>query len=175
VRPSKLELLAIFEAELAAWDGHLASLTSKQISESVLQDGLSIKDTLAHLTAWQHRIRAQVEGALHNHPPRYPAWPVTLDQDETREQVDRANAWILESNRHRSWGDVHHTWRAGFLHFLELLRAIPEAELEPGGKLAWLVEEQPGSAPGVYEHHHAEHRAWLEAWLREQSPAQRLT
>lgn len=168
----KREVLAMHEDEFAAWERMLAGLDTAQLTEPSLPGGLSIKDTLAHLAAWQQRTIARLEGALQGHAPYFPLWPVSLDDEEAPDAVDRANAWILETNRSRSWADVHQEWRQGFLRFLDLLRATPEADMHPGGKLAWLAEyELLDADAGVYDYHHAEHRVQLAAWLQNQAGA----
>ena len=164
----KQELIAIFETEFEAWERVLAGLSTAQITSPSLPNGMSIKDTMAHLGAWQRRTIARLEAALHNHEPQFPQWPVELDEEESQDAVDRANAWILATNRDRPWADVHREWREGFLRFLELVRAIPKSDLRPGGKLAWMAEYQHSEVlAGAYDHHHSEHRGPLEAWLRE--------
>ncbi len=162
----KGQLIDMHENEFAQWESLLAGLSPAQIADPSLADGLSVKDTLAHLKAWQERTIARLEGALQGHAPHFPQWPVALTDEETRESVDLANAWIFETQRDRPWADIYQEWRTGFLRFLELLRAIPEADLRPDGNLAWLAEyELLNSDTGAYDYHHAEHREGLEAWL----------
>lgn len=162
----KQALIAMHTGELEAWERLLAGLSAAQLTHLRLADGLSVKDILAHLGAWQARTVARLEAALQGGEPQFPPWPVEVDAEESRAAVDRANAWILETNRGRPWADVYQEWREGFRRFLALVRAVPEADLRAGGKLAWLAEYQPLEGyPGFYDYHHAEHRAQLEAWL----------
>lgn len=170
---NKQELTAIFEKEFEEWESLLAGLSLAQITTPSLPDGLSIKDTMAHLRAWQQRTIAQLEATLNDHSPRFPEWPATwlaaLDEEESSDAVDRVNAWILTTNHPRPWADIHQEWRDGFLRFLELVRLIPESDLRPDARLAWMAEYQPSDVlPGAYDHHHSEHRGLLTAWLREQ-------
>jgi hypothetical protein len=166
----KPQMLALHEAELAAWEQLLAGLDDEQRTGRPLPDGLTVKDTLAHLAAWQARTNARLEAALAGRQPVFPPWPVELDAAESAAAVDRANAWILAANRVRPWADVHQEWHQGFRRFLELLSAVPEDALRPGGRLAWLAEYEPLEGyPGFHDFHHAEHRAWLEAWLSDQT------
>jgi len=162
----KIQLIALHTDELAAWDKLLAGLTRAQRTEPSLPEGLSVKDTLAHLAAWQLRTIARLEGALEGHPPRFPVWQVEPEEPETRESVDRVNAWILASNRNRSWEEVHANWHKGYERFLELVRALPEEDLQSGGQLEWLTVYEPLIGyPGFYDFHHDEHRATLEEWF----------
>jgi hypothetical protein len=169
---TKPELVALHENELAAWERTLAGLSPAQITDPWLPAGLSVKDIVAHLAAWQTRTVARLEGALQRRAPDFPAWPVALDDGESPATVDQANAWILETSRAQSWAEVRHGWRQGFGRFLERLRAVPETDLQPGGALAWLADYQPLEGfPGFLDFHHAEHRAELEASLRDQAAA----
>ena len=166
----KQELMAMHAGEFEAWERLLSGLSAAQLTNPLSPDGLSVKDIMAHLGAWQARTLARLEAALQGAEPQFPKWPVEVDAAETPAAVDRANAWIIEANRTRPWTEVHQGWREGFLRYLELLKAVPEAGLRPGGKLAWLAEYQPLEGyPGFYDYHHAEHRAQLEAWLRGQA------
>lgn len=163
----KRALIVMHESEFAAWEKLLASLSTEQITSLLLPNGLSVQDTVAHLGAWQERTIAQLEAALHGHAPHFPQWPVALGAEESSDAVDRANAWILATHRHRPWTDVYQGWRKDFLHFLELIRAIPEADLRPDGKLAWMAEyELLDNHTDLFDYHHAEHRVVLEAWMR---------
>lgn len=166
----KRELVAMHTSELEAWERLLAGLSAAQIKNSLLPGGLAVKDVVAHLGAWQARTVARLEAAAQGRAPQFPDWPVELDEAESPVAVDRANAWILEANRDRPWPAVHQAWHTGFVRFLELLRAVPEADLRPGGSLAWLAEYQSLEGyPGFLDYHHAEHRAQLETWLRNQA------
>lgn len=166
----KRELIDMHESEFEAWERLLTGLSPAQITKPSLSDGLSVKDIIAHLGAWQQRTIARLEAALHGHESDFPQWPVALDEEESSDAVDRANAWILETHRNRPWTDVYQEWRKGYLHFLELIRAIPESDLRPEGKLAWMAEYQLSDVhPGSYDYHHAEHRGLLEAWLRQRA------
>jgi hypothetical protein len=166
----KQEMVAMHEREFESWERMLAGLSTVQRTDPSLPDGLSVKDTLAHLAAWQQRTCARLEADLHGHEPRFLHWPVALEDEESSDAVDRANAWILEANRNRPWSDIHQEWRNGFLRFLELIRATPAADLRPAGKLAWLAEYELLDADAdVYDYHHAEHRVQLAAWIRKQA------
>ena len=95
----KCEMLAIHEGEFEAWERLRARLSPAQLTDPSLPARLSVKDTLAHLGAWQGRTIARLEAALYGHEPRLPTWSMGLSNEETSDEVDRANAWILETNR----------------------------------------------------------------------------
>lgn len=163
----KQAVIDMHAQEFEAWAEMLSSWSAEQLTAPVLHDGLSIRDVVAHLAAWQQRTVARLEGALRDHAPRFPEWPVELEEVETVDSVDRANAWILETHRDWPWADVYEMWRTGYLRFLELLREIPDEDVRPGGKLAWVAEYQPlDEHSDEFDYHHAEHRVELDAWFR---------
>jgi len=99
----KRQLIDMHESEFEKWERMLASLSPAQITDPSLADGLSVKNVIAHLKAWQARTIARLEGALQGHTPHFPQWPVELAEEESNDAVDRANAWILATQRDRPW------------------------------------------------------------------------
>jgi hypothetical protein len=68
----KREMLVIHEREFEAWERLLARLSPAQLTDPSLPASLSVKDTMAHLGAWQGRTIARLKAALHGHEPRFP-------------------------------------------------------------------------------------------------------
>ena len=123
--------------EFDRWEELLSNLTETQITAPDLEHGLSIKDVIAHLLAWQQRSVARLEAGIENREPMFSGWAPELDP-ESDEDLDRVNAWILDANRERDWPSVHRDWRKGFLKLLELAKAVPEQVLIERGRFAWL-------------------------------------
>ncbi len=153
----KKELLDPLRAEYNRWEELLAGLSEAQIVDRSLPSGLSIKDVIAHLWAWQQISIARMEAALHYKDPVLPRFYGTDDPD-AEENRERINAWIHQTCLDKPWPQVHDDWRAGFIYFLKLGEQIPDKDLFDPGKYAWL-----GGLPlsvvltGSYEHHHLEH------------------
>ena len=166
---NKHQLLASLRDEFNQWEELLAGMNEAQITAPRMADGLSIRDVIAHLRAWQTRSIAKLEAAMRDTEPLLPAWPVGLDP-EADEDMDQINAWILDMYRGQPWSQVHQEWRDGFLRLLELGEAIPEAALMDAGRYAWM-QGRPLAAvlQGSYEHHREEHREPLLAWLEQES------
>jgi hypothetical protein len=161
---NKAEILAMLQDEFNRWEKLLNGLSVQQITAANFLSDWSIKDTLAHLMAWQKRSIARLEAAQLKKEPIYPKWPAG-PADET-DDTERINAWIYQTYRDHPWPSVHRAWRTGFLRFLELVKAIPEIDLLEPGKYAWL-DGQPLSEVliGSYEHHHFDHLEPLLALL----------
>jgi hypothetical protein len=128
---------------------------------------LSTKDVIARLTAWQQRHIARLEAALHNRDPVFPGWPAGLNPESGKDR-ELINAWIHEACRQQPWPGVYRDWRQGFLRFLKLGQAIPEADLLDAGKYPWM-KGQPLCAAllASCRQHHEERIMALRALLGE--------
>src|SRR5512143_909586 len=164
---TKEELLNDLRHEFARWEKLVSSLTQEQLVARDLAEGLSIKDVVAHLWAWQGLSVARLEAAIDNRDPGYDLGPDGLDPDN-EEHLDLINAWIHKTNLDRPWMEVYGNWRRRYLWFLELAQKIPEHVLMQPARYAWL-KDTPLSAVlrGSYEHHHEEHYGPLADLLRQ--------
>ncbi len=162
---NKTQLITRLRDEFDRWEALLAGLSEAQITARDLPAGLSIKDVVGHLRAWQQISIARMEAAQANREPVYEGWPAGNPDDQNHEKI---NAWIHETYRDQPWPSVHRAWREGFVRFLELSEAIPEQTLMTKGLYPWLGEYAlAGVLEGSYDHHHEEHYEPLAAWLRE--------
>lgn len=162
---TKNQLLTRLRDEFDRWEALLASMREDQLAAKELPAGLSIKDVLGHLRAWQQLSIARLEAAQANREPVFEGWPE--GDPDAEENLEKINAWIHETYRDQPWASVHRAWREGFLRFLELSEAIPEQNLLGKGVYPWLGEYALAAVlEGSYNHHHAEHYEPLAAWLR---------
>ena len=161
----KASLLASLKQALNDWEEVLAGLTEDQITSLKPSSGLTIKDEVAHMMAWQQLSNARLEAALENREPAMPDWPVD-EEPESDEDTDRLNAWFLETYRDKSWGEMHTAWRTGYQRLLELGKAVPESNMFDPHRHAWLAGHPISEVLiGSYEHH-VEHLELLQKWLR---------
>jgi hypothetical protein len=162
---SKPEILALLRSEFDCWEEVLNGLSEEQITAPNFISDWSVKDTLAHLMAWQTRSIAQMEAAQANKEPDFPRWPVQPLPDPG-DNTEEINAWIYQTYRDESWSVVHASWRTGFLRFLDLGQAISEKDLQDPKRYPWM-ESQPLLAvlQSSYEHHHVDHLEPLLALL----------
>ena len=152
--------------EFNRWEELLSSLTEAQITARKVPNGWSIKDEMAHLWAWQTRTIARLNAGLFNKEPEFPRWPANLDPNA--EDVDQINAWIYETNRERSWRNVHQDWKKGFQRFVKLTEALPEKDLLDKDRYAWLGGKPLSFIIESSYNHHEEHLEPLLAWRSQQ-------
>ncbi len=136
---TKHELLRHLRAEFSRWEELLGSLSEDQIIKRDLPGGLSVKDTLAHLMAWQGLSITRLEAARDNRDPQYRLGPEGLDPD-AEENLERINAWIHEKYVNTPWTEVYSEWSRGFLHFVDLAETMPESALMQQARYPWLKD-----------------------------------
>ncbi|MGD0753088.1 MAG: ClbS/DfsB family four-helix bundle protein [Anaerolineales bacterium] len=154
---SKPEILAMLQSEFVRWEGVLNGLSEEQITAPNFISDWSIKDTLAHLMAWQTRSIARLEAALLDKEPGFPRWPVQPEPDPG-DNSDEINVLIYKTYREEPWSVVHQSWRTGFLRFLELGQAIPEKDLLDPKRYPWMDGQSLLAVlQSSYEHHHMDH------------------
>jgi hypothetical protein len=161
-------MLTLLKKEFYSWEELLTSLSEEQITILPLPNGWTIKDVLAHLTAWQQVSIARLDAARLDREPILPGWLAGSDPESERER-DRFNAKIYETYRERPWSRVHRDWKNGFLRFLTLGEEVPEESLMDAEKYPWLKGYALFAVlQGSYEHHHIDHFEPLLAWVRQQ-------
>jgi hypothetical protein len=161
-------ILVMLREEHQRWEHLIAGMRDEQIVEPSLPAGLSLKDVIAHLWAWQQRSITRLEAARQNRLPDFTGWPKELDP-ESEEDLDAVNAWIYRMNHDRLWPDIYRDWREGFLRLIALGEALPDEDLRarckyPGLEGYALYDVLLGS----YNHHHLEHLEPLLTWLQQQ-------
>jgi hypothetical protein len=163
---NKQQILQRLKEEFDRWEALLASMSEDQIIAPQLPANWSVKDVIAHLWAWQQRSIARMEAAVHNKEPEFPNWPAEFDP-EVEDQPNQLNAWLYETNRDKPWSRVYADWRDGFLHFMELGKAIPEPDLLKPGRYSWLDRYPLSLVLTASYDHHAEHWDWLTDWFHQ--------
>ena len=159
----KPDLLASLRAVFDDWENLLAGKTEEDITAQRFSAGWSIKDVIAHLRAWQQISIARLEAALLNTQPEYPTWLGGADPFYAEDHTGEFNDRIYKIYHDQSWSSVHQTWREGFLHFMELGKAIPEKEMHDTQKYPWLKGYALSAVLQGSSEHHREHLDSLSA------------
>lgn len=161
----KEQILQLLEEEYQTWVNLLDNLTEEKIT-SIQFDGMSIKDKLSHLWAWQQRSIARLKAALYNQKPVFPVWSEGLNA-ESEEDLDKVNGWIFDTLRDKPWRDVYADWKTGFQQLIALGKQIAEKDLMEIGKYAWLEDHSLCEVlSGSWEHHHVDHLEQLREWVK---------
>jgi len=145
------------------WEESLSLLKEEQVTQKLGDSDWTIKDAVVHLWAWQQRTLARVEAAVENREPIMPAWASTADFNQV--DVDVINARIYDSNRNKSWDEVHKNWKEGFQNILEAASKVGERDMLDVERFAWLKDYSLAHILISSYDHHLEHNPMLEEAL----------
>lgn len=117
------------------------------LTEPVFPNGWSVKDTLAHLAAWDWRCAELLDVAHHSDVP-LKAHPV----------VDALNLEIYQERQHWSWEEVEFDFQEANQALIESIRALPFERLKDEIVQDSIAEE-------TWEHYQ-QHLGELKRWRK---------
>jgi hypothetical protein len=151
----------LIEATRASWDAlqaEIAPLSDDQLLQSGITDGWSIKDSLAHISAWERMFISWLEALMRGERPDRPA-------NMTEEWVNETNARVHAEHRNDSLDDVRAESRASHEAILVLIDGLSEEALFDPQHFPWMRGRD--MAPwlrGNADEHYDEHREHIAAW-----------
>ncbi len=160
---NKQELLERMEVAHQDLVRVLASMNDNEKTAPILQDGWSVKDSLAHIVAWEkmtmdwlarslqgEEVRRFVPGFIYNSP------------DEQEPVMQALNQRLFEENKLRPLDEVMRDFRATHRQISEFVGDMSDADIFDPNRFAW----RNGSpaldmiAGNTFEHY-AEHQEWI--------------
>jgi hypothetical protein len=157
----RAELLAELQSEQKAWEGLLAQIGEDRLDEPGVQGEWSIKDIVAHLTAWRRRTVGRLEAVANGQPEPTPPWPADLHED------DEINAWFHQRDSGKSVADVLSESRRVFQQLASAVQKLPDDAIDDPSRFPWM-QGTPLSGAAFFSHFHDEHEADMRAWLSRQ-------
>jgi hypothetical protein len=156
----KAELMARIRAGRAALMGLIGPLSDAQMTAMGKDGGWSVKDHLAHLTAWERLVIARLQG----HPDRESAIMGMDAAAYAEADLDGVNAAVYGRYRDVPLADVRAAFDAATDEVLAVVEGMawedllrPTAPNDPDSGL--LLENVVGNTYG----HVAEHTPWIQA------------
>ena len=134
-------------------------LDKTQCSTEGVIPGWSIKDILAHIASWHHRLLIWLGAAVHNEEP-------DISGPDSVEDMDALNAQFYQENKPRPLDEVLADFRATYQQINDRIQAIPEEYLINPHRFPWSDGEPLWQlvAGDTYEHYQ-EHLAQIQEWL----------
>lgn len=153
---TKAELLAVVARMRADVERLVAEAGPGRMELPGVTTRWSLKDLVAHLTAWRWWSVARMEGAARDEEPIAP-WSGDLDESNP-EDVDRINEQFYEAARDKPTREVLRESRASFDRLENAVLALPDEDLFRKGRYAWLeghaaADVVLGSAVHLFEEH----------------------
>lgn len=143
------ELLEQVRASHAKLTAALDGLTDEEAVRAGLNPEWSVKDALAHITAWElegAEVVRQIQQGTYERKPF------------NQEIIDRFNAEAVESRRGLTMGQARGEFDEAHAAFVRLLEALPE-EVDERAPVYKFTE-------AVAIRHHAHHAAQIEEWKK---------
>jgi hypothetical protein len=151
------ELLANIRRERGALEALIARVGEGRMTEPVLDGGRSVKDVIAHISAWEKICMALVR----NRTPIDPPAP-----GETRPSTDLINDRIYEGARDQPLDEVVRDAERSYADLLAFVEGLSD------GALAAVQGAGEGEGPRVHQlisgnsdGHYREHIGQIERWL----------
>ena len=169
---SKAEMLDAMRRTRDEWEALLAAVGEARMSEPGVEGVWSVRDVLAHLTAYERSAGALLWADLRGEepatrdlygleavPPEVTAEPPVWDHDQY-------NAWVAGWNRERPLADVLADSRRAYERLRAAVETVPDEDFATPGRFAWtqgcsLQQVLPNQSFRHYLMHLPAIRAWL--------------
>ncbi|MFQ6001234.1 MAG: DinB family protein [Anaerolineae bacterium] len=159
----KIKLLSALQTERARWEGLLAEVGEARMTQAGVEGEWSVKDIIAHVTAYEGWIAARLDSALRGE---------TLRLDIDRLDLEQRNAWIFEENRNRPLHDVLAESQQVFQQLLTLVQGLSDEDLTDPHRLEPFLDPLWTDGLPVWRciavdsyEHYRQHIPSIRAWL----------
>jgi hypothetical protein len=159
---NKSELLTRITTGYAELDGIIAPLNEAQLNGAGVNGDWSIKDTIAHIAAWQQSALARMRSAVQHETPA----AHTLQDESDIGGIDARNARFYEENKDRSPADILADFRSSYHGIVALIPTMNDSDLFEEQQFAWMKGSALWEliAGDTYEHYD-EHLPSIRDWL----------
>jgi hypothetical protein len=150
---TKDELLAAIKRDRATLESLMARVGDGRMLEPALEGGWSVKDALAHITAWEQRCMGWIRENGADKPPSF-----------TEEGINAYNAEVYEANKDRALQEIVAESKRSFGEMVEAVAGLADD----------VVTAPPAWAPAIpldriidanSAEHYREHIDQLTRWL----------
>jgi hypothetical protein len=163
------ELLASIRRERAQLDAVVARVGEARMTEPALEGGRSVKDVLAHVSAWEKICMALVRNNQPiQPPPPGESGPSEPSGTEGQRQTDAINDKVYQDNRGRPLADVVADAQRSYTDLVAMVEAMSQEQLETplggpqfAGQSPRVGELIGGNSDGHYREHSEQIARWL--------------
>ena len=128
---TKVQLIEDAQAERAALEKLLATLTPEQMTQAKTAADWSAKDVLAHLIEWEGMVMKWYETGVKGKVPAVPSEKFNWGQ------LPQLNHAIYLKHRDRSLEDIQKEFKSSYKKIMKVIESIPEKELFTRGQYPW--------------------------------------
>jgi hypothetical protein len=154
---TKAQLLAESQQEHEALEQFIAALTPEEIRQGDRIGAWSVKDTLAHLTAWEQMMLGWYSTGMRGETPVLPAAGYKWNQ------LVALNQAIYEQHGDQPLAEVLESFRSSYREAIALVESLSDEELFTPGFFAWT---RPKALASFVIPNMCEHYRWARTTLR---------
>ncbi len=154
----KIKLLVRIRAERDLLEEIIAALTPDQMLQPGACGAWTVKDILAHISAWERRMLAWIGSHLHGEPPDVP-----LPWD-----VERMNAETYARFKDVPLAEVLEEFHLSYRDSLALVESLSEEQLQTEYTDTWPMASLWLGVAANAHWHYKEHRESIQTWLDKQ-------
>lgn len=163
--PTKSELLAAIQESRAELEELLAELTPEEMLRPGVNGEWSVKDTLAHIAAWERLAADRIRAAQRGSEPQFP--PMKGERF-----VDAFNAEVFAKFRDTPLQDVLREFEEAHREILETIEQLDESLLHARLPFDWAENLTYQVLISANTHwHYPEHTEAIAAWLERETKA----
>jgi hypothetical protein len=155
---NKATTIKHIQAERKRFEELVSRLDENQLLLTLDPDQWTIKDVLAHITAWEVELFNWLDDASQGRSPNIPG-PGTWE-----EYIEVFNTRTFKENRDRPLAEIRIDFQDVYARLMAALEALPADPDDPSYSVWW-----KGRAPwrlfATYSHHYRTHRHQIERWL----------
>lgn len=157
---TKIKLLEKIRSSRQELEDCLDQIPRESMTIPGAENDWSVKDILAHITAWEGNMRLWIQQLTEGETPDRPA------PGQPWKDLDQINKDIFERNRNKSLDVVQAEFERSYRDTITLVASTSEKDLVDIGRFEWT-----GSAPAWYLvggntfWHYEEHLPSLKNWI----------
>jgi hypothetical protein len=158
VPESRTDVISTLFVEQALWESLLDDVGEARMEEPGVEGTWSVKEIVAHLTAWDAWTLGEVRATARGEP-HVPDEVATGD-------VDESNRRFVAAASGRSPSEVRAEWRRVFGELVAAIDQLTDDQLAERGRIFWLPEET--LAVGIvseFSEHYRDHADVVRRWL----------
>lgn len=160
---NKAELLNDIRHEYARVTGLVGQLGEDELTAPGVVGDWSVKDILAHLTAWNRLLPGWLEAA------RIGATPIIPSEGYSWRDLDKLNEAIYKANKDKDWNKVLADFRDSYARVQQEVEALSDDELTDATRFKWMHDMPLTSLIAAdTSKHYAEFADHIEQWLEVQ-------
>ena len=166
---TKRKLLGLIKSERKKLEDCLAQLSEEDKLIPGVENGWSVKDVMAHISAWEGKMRHWVEqieaGVTPDRPLPGEPWP----------DLDLLNNQIYDENKGKPLSVVESEFKNSYQETLRLVSSMPEMDLIDPQRYDWTRDDPLYYLVGGNTFwHYEEHLVSIINWIKNQEKNERL-